>query len=166
MSLVRWIARHRTTALHALLVRSNGGHAVSELQKKYRGYSQHGECGFPKHYLNSMNVRRSKSIMDTGNFSRFPLGVTPRALQKCFWQECVAIEALAAALPFDLDDLSACLGIAFQQQRLFEPLCHSGQAWQDTCLANVISQIPLGLLQFGCRLFDVGAQARNTLMRI
>src|SRR5215471_2322233 len=129
MSLVRGIAWHRTAALHALLVWGNGGHAVSELQKQDRGYSQHGKCGFPKHYLNSMNVRRSKSTMDTGNFSRFPLGATPRAA-KCFCHECVAIETLAAALPFDLDHLSACLGIAFQEQRLSEPVCHSGQAYK------------------------------------
>jgi hypothetical protein len=49
LALIRAITRHGTTALHALLVLGYSGHAVSELQKQYRGYRQSHEDDSPSH---------------------------------------------------------------------------------------------------------------------
>jgi hypothetical protein len=37
---IRWRARHRTAALHGVLIRRHGRHAIRELQKQQRAYRQ------------------------------------------------------------------------------------------------------------------------------
>ena len=49
VTLIGWVTRHGTTALHALLIHGHGRHAIGKLQKQYRDHGQHDECVFPKH---------------------------------------------------------------------------------------------------------------------